>query len=113
MGAVAVALSDLVADDRAADAADDGAVALVAVASDCAAQQGAGDRADGRARGAVGAALFTGFLGHGQGRDERGGCKAGEKKMLTHEMCLLRGSNVLRCQTKRRLAAKVPFLCRR
>ena len=82
--AVPVAAGQLVADDRAADSADDRARAPVVVSGHGAAQEGARDRADGRTRRAVGAALFTGLLGHCQRRDEGRDGKAGEEKVLTH-----------------------------
>ncbi len=51
---------------------------------DGAAQQGAGDRADGRSGRAVGAALFTGFLGHREGRNQGRSRDGGGKGVFAH-----------------------------
>src|SRR5207245_1276521 len=83
VGAVGAAASDLVADHRAADSADDGSGGLV-VARDGVADDGADDAPSDRARHAVVVLLLAADLSKRESRDHSGRGDAGGEKVVAH-----------------------------
>ena len=84
MDTVFVGPCQLVADDAAADRADDGARAAITARGDGGAEQRAGASANDRAGDAVVALLLTGRLCSRECRDEGRDGEAGDQNELAH-----------------------------